>query len=185
MTEFVFFLCSAGHCLPRCGSAAPQEKVEKVCTLCALVSCKTANIFATFSTHSLTSCFSHPPHAHSLTPHSLLTSPSYFTLPHTSHSLTPHTSHSLTSCFSHPPSHLTPPPLTPSPPHSLCATNSFQFVCFLALMLFLTLALVLAARKDDPRRYNQPLDVLRGICEAVSFLAISYNGLAELNQLRM
>ena len=53
------------------------------------------------------------------------------------------------------------------------------------LMATLTAALVLAAKKMDPRMYNKPEDVFRGICEGLTFLMVSYNGISEFNQLRM
>ena len=49
----------------------------------------------------------------------------------------------------------------------------------------LTCALVLAAEKRDPRQYDAPVDVFRGICEGFTLLTVVYNGLAELNHLRM
>ena len=52
-------------------------------------------------------------------------------------------------------------------------------------MAILTCALILAAHKLDPRQYDTPVDIFRGICEGVSFIAIGYNGIAELNQIRM
>lgn len=60
-----------------------------------------------------------------------------------------------------------------------------QFVTYLAVMACLTCALVLAAKKTDPRRYDEPVDIFRGICEAISLLAIGYNGVAEVNQMRI
>ncbi len=53
------------------------------------------------------------------------------------------------------------------------------------IMTVLTCALTLAAKKPDPRLYDTPLDVLRGICEGLVVVAIGYNGLSELNQLKM
>ena len=49
----------------------------------------------------------------------------------------------------------------------------------------MTCALVLAAKKSDPRVYDTPLDIFRGMCEAVTLLTVAYNGIAEVNQLRM
>ena len=62
---------------------------------------------------------------------------------------------------------------------------SLQFLYFLFVMLTLTCALVLAAKKLDPRMYDEPIDILRGICEGSVLIAIGYNGISELNQLRM
>ncbi len=52
-------------------------------------------------------------------------------------------------------------------------------------MTVLTCALTLAARKPDPRQYDTLLDVFRGVCEGLVVVAIGYNGLSELNQLKM
>ena len=52
-------------------------------------------------------------------------------------------------------------------------------------MLSLTGALVLAARKEDPREYDDIEDIFRGVCEGISLILIGYNGITELNQLRM
>ena len=60
-----------------------------------------------------------------------------------------------------------------------------QFCCFLIVMATLTSALVLAARKQDPRQYNEPVDIFRGLCEAIAALLLGYYGISELNQLRM
>ena len=60
-----------------------------------------------------------------------------------------------------------------------------QFCCFLTVMTTLTCALVLAARKQDPRLYDEPADIFRGICEAIAALLLGYYGISELNQLRM
>jgi len=60
-----------------------------------------------------------------------------------------------------------------------------QFCCFLTVMTTLTCALVLAARKQDPRLYNEPVDIFRGICEGLAALLLGYYGISELNQLRM
>ena len=63
--------------------------------------------------------------------------------------------------------------------------HSLQFIYFLVLMTSLTCALVLAAQVPDPRRYDRPVDVFRGVCEGIFLLITTYNSLAELNQLRM
>ena len=55
----------------------------------------------------------------------------------------------------------------------------------MAVMTILTCALILAAKKSDPRLYDTPVDVVRGVCEAISIITIGYNGVAELNQLKM
>ena len=60
-----------------------------------------------------------------------------------------------------------------------------SFFYFLAVMATLTCALVLAARKQDPRQYNEPVDIFRGICEGLAILLIGYYGISELNQLRV
>jgi len=52
-------------------------------------------------------------------------------------------------------------------------------------MTALTCALVIAARKQYPHLYDQPLDIFRGVCEGAALLLIGYYGINELNQLRM
>ena len=58
-------------------------------------------------------------------------------------------------------------------------------VYFFIIMACLTCALVLAAKKKDPRKYDEHYDIFRGCCEALSFFMIAYNGVAEINQLKM
>ena len=48
----------------------------------------------------------------------------------------------------------------------------------------MTLALVLAARKTDPFKYDEDVDIFRGICEVLLFLSISYNVLVEVYQFK-
>ena len=48
----------------------------------------------------------------------------------------------------------------------------------------MTTALVLAAREMDPREYDEGVDIVRGICEALFFLCIMYNVLRELYQFK-
>ena len=67
----------------------------------------------------------------------------------------------------------------------ILSIHSGHFLYYLAVMTIMTCALVLAAKKSDPRLYDTPVDVLRGVCEGICILAIGYNGIAELNQLRM
>ena len=62
---------------------------------------------------------------------------------------------------------------------------SAQFVYFLSFLTTLTFALMLAAEKTDPRVYDEPIDVFRGICEAFTLLTILYNAFSEFNQMRM
>ena len=52
-------------------------------------------------------------------------------------------------------------------------------------MATLTCALVLAARKQDPRLYDEPVDIFRGICEGLAVLLIGWYGISGLNLLRM
>ena len=44
---------------------------------------------------------------------------------------------------------------------------------------------MLAAEKEDPRCYDSPVDVFRGICEGLVIIVTIYNAVAELNQMRM
>ena len=48
----------------------------------------------------------------------------------------------------------------------------------------MTTALVLAARKTDPREYDEGVDILRGIFEPLLFLCIIYNVFAEMFQFK-
>ena len=48
----------------------------------------------------------------------------------------------------------------------------------------MTLALVLAARKADPREYDEGVDIFRGICEALLLLCITYNVFVEVYQFK-
>ena len=52
-------------------------------------------------------------------------------------------------------------------------------------MASLTCALVLAAKKPDPRKYDKPVDIFRGLCEACILLIAAYATIAELNQMKM
>ena len=47
----------------------------------------------------------------------------------------------------------------------------------------MTTALVLGARKTDPRKYDEHADIVRGLCEALLFFCITYNVLVEAYQL--
>ena len=55
---------------------------------------------------------------------------------------------------------------------------------FLVHTVILTLALVLAARKQDPRDYDEGVDVFRGICEALLLIVTMYTLLIEVYQLK-
>ena len=46
------------------------------------------------------------------------------------------------------------------------------------------MALVLAARKQDPRDYDEGVDVFRGICEALLLIFTLYTLLIEVYQLK-
>jgi len=48
----------------------------------------------------------------------------------------------------------------------------------------MTSALVLGARKSDPRHYDTNVDILRGICEAALLICILWNIPRELYQLK-
>ena len=63
--------------------------------------------------------------------------------------------------------------------------HSVQFVFFLITVAVFTCALMLAAEKEDPRCYDSPVDVFRGICEGLVIIVTIYNAVAELNQMRM
>ena len=69
--------------------------------------------------------------------------------------------------------------------HPLFLIHSLEFSLYLVQGVFLTLAIVLAARKSDPRQYDEPLDMFRGVCEAISMLIILYNGVSELIEMLM
>ena len=69
--------------------------------------------------------------------------------------------------------------------HCIILISSIQFAYFLTFLASLTCALVLAAEKPDPRKYDTPVDVFRGLCEAFALLTVGYTTLGELNQMRM
>ena len=69
------------------------------------------------------------------------------------------------------------------PLSTLCIPCSIQFILFLVHTSILTVALVLAARKQDPRDYDEGVDVFRGICEAFLFIFTFYTLLIEIYQL--
>ena len=50
--------------------------------------------------------------------------------------------------------------------------------------VIMTAALVLAARKSDPRDYNVNVDIFRGICETAELICTLSNILKELYQLK-
>jgi len=59
-----------------------------------------------------------------------------------------------------------------------------QFIFFLFHSTVMTLALVLAARKQDPRDYDEGIDIFRGICEALFLLVTLYTMLIECYQFK-
>ena len=48
----------------------------------------------------------------------------------------------------------------------------------------MTSTLVLAARKTNPREYDEGVDIFRGMCEVLLFLCIMYNVFGEVYQLK-
>ena len=48
----------------------------------------------------------------------------------------------------------------------------------------MTLALILAARKQDPRDYDGGIDIFRGICESFLLIFTLYNFVTEVYQLK-
>ena len=65
--------------------------------------------------------------------------------------------------------------------HVFCRS---QYIFYVIHSIFLTIALVLAARKTDPSSYDEGIDIFRGICEALLLLSIFYNLLVEIYQLK-
>lgn len=59
-----------------------------------------------------------------------------------------------------------------------------QFIFYLCHSIVMTLALVLAARKRDPRDYDEGVDVFRGICEALLFINTMFTLLVETYQFK-
>lgn len=59
-----------------------------------------------------------------------------------------------------------------------------QFIFFLFHSVVMTLALVLAARKQDPRDYDEGIDIFRGICEAILLIVTLYTMFIEIYQLK-
>ena len=67
---------------------------------------------------------------------------------------------------------------------SLICSFRNQFLFFLLHSLVMTLALVLAARKQDPRDYDEGIDIFRGICESFLLIFTLYNFVTEVYQLK-
>ena len=65
---------------------------------------------------------------------------------------------------------------------NLCIPCRFQFIFFLVHCLVLTLALVLAARKQDPRNYDEGVDIFRGMCEGFLIIFTLYTLVIEIYQ---
>ena len=68
-----------------------------------------------------------------------------------------------------------------------CLCSTFHRLCFflyLLKMVFLTLALAIAARPeltdDQLNKYPQPLDYFRGICEVLLLIFITINIIVEI-----
>ncbi|XP_065884791.1 transient receptor potential cation channel subfamily A member 1-like isoform X2 [Dysidea avara] len=59
-----------------------------------------------------------------------------------------------------------------------------QFLFFLFHTGVMTLALILAARENDPSNYDDGVDIFRGICEAVLICCILYNVIVEIYQIK-
>ena len=59
-----------------------------------------------------------------------------------------------------------------------------RFILFIIHTVIMTSALVLAARKSDPRHYSTNVDIFRGMCEAAELICTLYNILRELYQLK-
>ena len=68
--------------------------------------------------------------------------------------------------------------------HNVYMSCRVQFILFLLHSLILTLSLVLAARKQDPRDYDEGVDVFRGICEGFLLIFTLYTLVIEIYQLR-
>ena len=66
----------------------------------------------------------------------------------------------------------------------MCFYYRSQFIFYIFHTAIMTLALILAARKSDPREYDEGVDILRGICEVLLFLCIMYNVFVETYQLK-
>ena len=66
----------------------------------------------------------------------------------------------------------------------MCFVYRNQFLFFLFHTGVMTLALVLAARENDPSNYDDGVDIFRGICETVFICCILYSLVVEGYQLR-
>ena len=64
----------------------------------------------------------------------------------------------------------------------LSCVHRLQGIFYISKVIFMTLALVLAARKTDPFNYDKGIDVFRGICEAFTFLIILWHFASEMFQ---
>ena len=65
--------------------------------------------------------------------------------------------------------------------YQLCCR--WQFVFYIVNTAVMTLALVLAARKTDPREYDEGIDKFRGVCEVLLSFFVIYNFLEEVYQI--
>ena len=65
-----------------------------------------------------------------------------------------------------------------------CCVCRIKFILFIIHTVIMTSALVLAARKSDPRDYDANVDILRGVCEAALLICILWNIPRELYQLK-
>ena len=63
-----------------------------------------------------------------------------------------------------------------------CFCLSIQGVLYLFFLLMLSLALVLAAKEDQPTKYESSLDRFRGFCEIMSILFSVWYLVLELEQ---
>ncbi len=64
--------------------------------------------------------------------------------------------------------------------HTLLLHDRLYFLHWVLLMSALACALVLAASREDPRVYDQPLDVFRGCCEGLSILLLTLAVVSEV-----
>lgn len=65
------------------------------------------------------------------------------------------------------------------------SVNSFQAAFYFIFVLLLSYSLLYGSTKVDPIQYRGVADLLRGLCEVVTLLAVLFYICEEISQMRM
>lgn len=65
------------------------------------------------------------------------------------------------------------------------SVNSFQAAFYVIFVLLLSYSLLYGSTKVDPIQYRRVADLLRGLCEVVTLLAVLFYICEEISQMRM